>query len=56
MTKTYKKIKCLKRKYLKTSKNRGVGIFPPNSKKAIKKEIKGKESYIFIVYILFNIN
>ena len=30
--------------------------FPPILKKTIKKEIKGKESYIFIVYILFNIN
>jgi len=44
---------------LKTSKNRGCGNISPQFKKNIK-EIKGKgkekESYIFIVYIIFNIN
>ena len=41
ITKTYK-IKCFRRKYLKTSKSRGCGNIPPNSKKNIKIEIKGK--------------
>ena len=43
-------MKCFRRKYLKTSKNRGlVGIFPPNSKK------KEKGSCMFNVFITFNI-
>ena len=62
--KTYKtyKIKCFRRKYLKTSKNRDCGeYFPPIIKKyknrnKRKRKGKEKESYIFIVYIIFDIN
>ena len=43
-------MKYNRRKYLKTSKNRGCGNISPLSKK-----IKEKESYIFIIYITFNI-
>ena len=56
-----KKLSVLKRKYLKTSKNRDCGNISPHIKKNLKIELKGKgkkekESYVFIVYVLFNIN
>jgi len=50
------KSKCFRRKYLKTSNSRGCGKFTPNSKKYIKGKGKDNESYIFIVYTIFNIN
>ena len=51
-----------RRKYLKPLKVEVVGIFPPNSKNKYKtrnkrkRKGKYKESYIFIVCTIFNIN
>ena len=57
----YNKIKCFKRKCLKTSKSRGCGNISPQLKKyknrnKRKRKGKNKESYIFIFYIILNLN
>ena len=49
------KIKCFRRKYLKTSKNRGCGNISPQLKKNIRIRIRKGKLHINIVYIIFNI-
>ena len=50
-------MKCFRRKYLKTSNSRGCGNVSPilKNRNKRKRKRKEKESYIFNVYIIFNI-